>query len=264
VADGYAVQQLYSRIETVQFHSEVLDAPKAFSVVLPTGYGRASASWPVLFLFHGRGRHHLSLIDDEAARAALLTAPFAVVLPDGGDGWYIDSPVHTADRYQAYTEEVIRLSESLYSLSPDPRERGLTGWSMGGYGCVYFAETHPQEYSALAPMIGLLDFPRTGLPKGQSYNVPTGRFGEDPAVWLRFNPAAHVGALREMSILVVTADQSFDRTMNENFSAALGREGIAHQWRVLEGEHTFPVVRRAVPLVLDFMAANLSGSKPSR
>jgi len=256
VAADPVIEQVYPRIEIVTFYSEVLQTTKAFSVVLPENYDHAKTNWPVLFLFHGRGRTERSLIDDEGARASLLEAPFVIILPDGDDGWYIDSPVRPADKYQTYTEEVVAQAGALYNLNQDRGQRALAGWSMGGYGCVYFAEKHSQEFSAVASIIGLLDFPRTGLPEGQSYEVPIDRFGEDPAVWTTFNPINYIESLRETSIFVVIAEDAFDRTMNENFSAALTQAGINHEEKRVPGAHTFDVVCSALPSVINFVASS--------
>src|SRR5690606_24439200 len=105
-----------------------------------------------LFLFHGRGRTERSLIDDPGTRAALLAAPFVTILPDGDDGWYINSPIKTADRYQDYTDEVVQLATVSFNLSTVPAQRGLSGWSMGGYGCTRYAITHHDKFAALAPI----------------------------------------------------------------------------------------------------------------
>jgi S-formylglutathione hydrolase FrmB len=181
----------------------------------------------------------------------LLAADFVIVLPDGDDGWYIDSPVRRPDRYEAYLTEVIAVAERRYDLSSDRSRRALSGWSMGGYGCTHYATRHPERFGALAPIIGLLDFPRTGLPPGQSYAVPRDRFGDDPDVWRELNPLNHVERLRGMDLLVITADEAFDRTMNEHFHRRLEQRGIEHDWLVLEGGHTFDVVRRALPRVIE-------------
>ena len=257
VADDPVVRRIDARIETVTFYSKVLDKTKTFSVVLPDNYDHEKKDWPVLFLFHGRGRHERSLIDDSKARTFLMKAPFVVILPDGDDGWYIDSPVRQSDKYQTYTEEVISTAESLYNLSVNPAQRGLTGWSMGGYGCVRFAETHAGDFSLVAPIIGLLDFPRIGLPAGQSYDVPLNRFGKDPAVWLQLNPITDIEKLKDMSIMIITADKAFDRTMNENFTARLTKEKIPYKFKILKGAHTLSVVRCSIPLVIDFMIEHL-------
>ncbi len=254
-----APQSRAERIRTGEFHSRVLDADKRFTVVLPKNYSRRRADWPVLYLLHGRGRTERSLVEDPRACHALLAAPFVTVLPDGDDGWYIDSPVRSADRYASYLEEVIAASEAEYGLSRRREDRALSGWSMGGYGCVRFAETHPDRFAAVAPIIGLLDFPRRGLPEGQSYDVPVNRFGDRPEVWREFNPINRVEALRDMTVLLITADRAFDRTMNENFRNRLLAEGISHRWVVLPGGHTFEVVREAIPMVVDFTAQSIAG-----
>ena len=257
-ADG-SVRELWGRrIQLVSFQSRVFGRRKNFVVVTPPDYTRARGDWPVLYLFHGRGRTERSLVDDPDARTTLLKARMLVVLPDGDDGWYINSPVAPRDRYRDGIEEVMALADARYRLSAKREKRGLSGWSMGGYGCTLFACEHAAEFGALAPMIGLLDFPRTGLPKGFSYPVPTARFGSDPRVWTRFNPLFKADALRHTKILLVTGTQAFDRVMNENFRDELQRLDIACQFDLLPGGHTFELVRNALQRVIAFMNANLS------
>lgn len=258
---GRRIERLGRRIEQVTFFSDILKRPKRFCVVRPDDKAQKNADWPVLFLLHGRGRHERSLIDDPECRAALLQADFAIVLPDGDDGWYIDSPVQPAERYAAYLSEVIAHAEALYPLSRQRTKRGLSGWSMGGYGCVRFAQTHADEFGLVASMIGLLDFPRDGLPPGQSYSVPADRFGTDRTVWRAFNPLHQADTLRETSVLLVTANQAFDRTMNENFHARLLALNIEHEWRILRGGHTFDVVQQALPLVLRFTKTRFAAQR---
>jgi len=244
-------QPLAPRIEAVTFSSQTLGRAKRFCAVLPEGYTKDRGDWPVLVLLHGRGRNERTLIDDTETRSALLAARFVTVLPDGDDGWYINSPARPADRYETYLEEVIRVAQTTYRLSRRREKRAICGWSMGGYGAMRFAQSHPAEFAMVAPIIGLLDFPRRGLPAGQSYNVPTDRFGDDPSVWKQLNPIHHTDKLRQMSILLITARRAFDRTMNQNFRKRLLQQQIHHRWIMLEGGHTFPVVRRAVPLVVE-------------
>lgn len=245
------IERLGPRIECVTFPSRILDHEMSFCVILPENYTHDRDDWPVLFLLHGRGRTHRSLIDDKAARRHLLKADFVVVLPQGDDGWYIDSPVNKEDRYSSYLAEVIDVAGRRYGLSDHPQDRGLCGWSMGGYGCVRYAVAHAGEFGVVAPIIGLLDFPRDGLPEGQDYPVPIETFGSNPDLWTRFNPLNEADKLQGSSILLITADQAFDRTMNEHFHNRLTRLKIPHEWIVLDGGHTFDVVRTALPLVIE-------------
>lgn len=232
------------------------------AVVVPAHAPVADAR--VLFFLHGRGRHHRSLLEAPAARAALLAAPFYVVLPQGEDGWYVDSPARPADRYGTYLEEVVAWAERQFPLSHSPARRGIGGWSMGGYGAVRFAETHADQFGLVSSVIGLLDFPRPEtLPDGQNYHVPVPRFTGDPLVWERFNPLRDVASLRGTRVTLVLASRGFERTMNERFIAALEAQDVRPQIHRLEGGHEFSVVERGLPLVIADAAAFFRGEPSS-
>lgn len=241
-------ERLTPRIMDEAFVSSSLGREMHFMVVKPEHGGPDT---PVLYLLHGRGRNRLSLVNDPTCRDELLQADCWVMLPDGDDGWYSNTP---RGRYASYLEEVVQVAEARCALAPLASRRAIAGWSMGGYGAVRFAEAHPQFFSVVVSVIGLLDFPRpSDLPAGQNYPVPTAYFGSDPAGWDQFNPIHHINALSNRSLLLITATDSFDRTMNERFSDALTAAGIPHEFRLLQGGHTFAVVRTALPLVLDFV-----------
>jgi len=107
-------------------------------------------------------------------------------------------------------------------------------------------------------IIALLDFPKIGFPEGQSYKIPEERFGKKEEVWKLFNPINKTDKLRKMKLLIITADSSFDRTMNENFAAKLKEQDIPYKFICLKGAHTFQVVAEALPYVIEFMNENLA------
>lgn len=238
--------------ERISFHeiaSRALGRRLPLTVVSPAAAPARDGA--VLFILHGRGRHHRTLVEAPVARASLLAAPFHLVLPKGEDGWYINSPALPADRYAAYLEEVMTWAEENLPIARSAGRRGITGWSMGGYGAVHFAQTHPGTFGFVSSVIGLLDFPREeNLPAGQNYRVPLPRFTADPAQWARFNPLRAVAALRGVRLTLVLATRGFERTMNQNFLAALGAEAMTARVHWLEGGHEYPVVERSLPIVL--------------
>jgi S-formylglutathione hydrolase FrmB len=249
---GFLVSRAAGADERISFHkiaSAALGQELPVTVIAPEK--PAAADNAVLFLLHGRGRNHRSLTDSATTRAALLTTSFYIVLPQGEDGWYLDSPAIPAAKYESWLGEIIAWADAKLPVSKDRARTGIAGWSMGGYGAVRFAETHPARMGYAGSMIGLLDFPRAEtLPQGQNYKVPVARFGADPAVWAKLNPLNQAAALRETSLTLVIAGEAFDRTMNENFIAALTAQKITAQVHRLEGGHTFAVVEKALPLVL--------------
>ena len=122
---------------------------------------------------------------------------------------------------------------------------------MGGYGAVRFAEMHPGTFGFVSSTIGLLDFPRPEtLPEGQNYRVPTERFTNAPRLWSELNPLSAVGRLRGATLSLVLATKGFERTMNENFIAALNAQNILSRVHWLEGGHEFPLVVSSLPIVL--------------
>jgi len=254
------VEQPYGRVEHVTFDSAVLGREMAFSVVLPEGYDPRGADWPVLFMLHGLGRHERTLIDDEPSRQILLDAQFVTVLPRGRNCWYIDAPGLPEDRYETYTKEVIALAERRYRISTERDRRAIGGWSAGGYGSARFAERHPDQFTALGTIIGLLDFPRNDLPGGRNFKIPTDRFTDDPAVWKQFNPLYGAEALRGMDVLIVAADRATDFVMNEHFAKRLDELSIPYTWRVIEGGHTFEAVQAGTVILIEHMTTVLTAS----
>lgn len=247
------------RITYGEVRSAALGRTLPVAVIAPATLP-AMGKAPVLYFLHGRGRHHRSLIESEAARTALLAAPCFVVLPQGEDGWYINVPGDPSSRYETYLEEVIAWVEKNYPVATEPAARGIAGWSMGGYGAVRFAETHPGKFGFVASVIGLLDFPRPEtLPEGQNYKVPVKRFSTDYAVWATLNPLRKAEKLHGASLTLVLATQGFERTMNENFLAVLKAKGMTARVHWLEGGHEFPLVEKAVPLVVADMVSFLEG-----
>ncbi len=100
-------------------------------------------------------------------------------------------------------------------------------------------------------MLVLLDFPRAAtLPEGQNYKVPLERFTAEYAVWATLNPVRKVEKLQGAALTLVLATKGFELTMNENFIAALKAKGMSARVHRLEGGHEFPLVERAVPLVI--------------
>ena len=248
------------RVWSCDFISTALGKPMRFLVVLPEGVGLTNAPLPVIYFLHGRGRNERTLLDNNT-RKRVLASPCAVVLPRGGDGWYINSPTIAADRYADYLDEVLSLAEQHFPVSREARGRAIGGWSMGGYGSTYTACRRPGAFAAVAPIIGILDFPRPDIPeRGQNYAVPP-RFGDDPDVWLKLNPRRLLANLKGVPLFVAYADKAAERQMNEAFLADAHAAGIKVEVLRLSGGHTFPIVEQAVPPAFTFLENSLEKSK---
>lgn len=252
------------RVAELEFYSEALERKMTLSFVRPSD--EAAANGSVLFFLHGRGRHHASLLERADCRNALLAAKHWTILPDGEDGWYINSPEILVDRYGDYLEEVIAFATKELGLTDNPARRAIGGWSMGGYGAVRYAVDHPGRLGTVVGLIGVLDFPRKEtLPEGQNYSVPTARFGSDPAAWTQFNPINAVEKLADSRLMLITGSTAFDRNMNYNFAVRARQAGANTRVVELTGGHTIEVVTAALPIALQFVDESFgNGDRPSR
>jgi S-formylglutathione hydrolase FrmB len=248
-----------ARIRHHSFASKALGKNMAYTVVVPEGYDESRSDWPVLFFLHGLGRNENTLTDDPACRELLLSQPYIIILPRGEGGWYINSPVNPAGRYADYLDELFKQTAKEYRLSTDPTRRGIGGWSAGGYGSVQAVLRHPDEFSALATIIGVVDYPREDTPENPlKFNVITSVFGSDPQVWQDYNPLLRAKELPNIDVLVVIGDRAFDRGMNERFVAGLKDAGIAVKVEHVPPGHTFAAIQQGLPYVLNFMRAQIS------
>ncbi len=253
------IAQVEPRLWSCDFKSAALGGvAMRFLVVLPPGADLKSAPLPVIYFLHGRGRHERTLLENPLTRARVLTSPCAVVLPRGREGWYVNSPVVAADRYADYVDEVMALAEINFPVSRAAKERAIGGWSMGGYGATFTACRHPNDFAAVASIIGILDFPRPEIAEpGQNYTVPA-RFGTDPKFWREVNPRLLLPRLDNLPMFVAYADHAPERQMNEAFLADAKMLKIPVEFMRLSGGHTFPMVEQSLPAAFDFMERKTS------
>lgn len=260
------IKQLEPRIWQCDFSTPYVPKPARFLVVLPAGVTPEKAKGeklPVIYFLHGRGRNERTLLDKSvSARARLMASHAAIVLPQGREGWYIDSPVLPDEKYATLIDEIIALAEANFPVGGSQDKRGIGGWSMGGFGSAYTATRRPQDFAALATIIGLLDFPREPIePKTQNYVVPP-RYGTDPAVWKTMDPRLRMASIATMPKFIAYAEGAPERQMNEVFIAeanALAKAKHAPEVVVYHttGGHSFPVVERSFPLAMDFLEKQL-------
>ncbi len=251
------MRAIHDQIFHYRIQSPALNKLTSFTAVVPKEYSDTGAPWPVVYLLHGAGRNHFSLTDFETTRETLLAARFVTIMPYGENGWWIDSPVSAQSQFETFIDEVIQVSEKHLNISKLSKQRGITGWSMGGFGAIRYAERHANRFIAAAAILGLLDFPNFSLPTEQNHSVPS-IFGTTQEQQESFNPLPLAANLKSMCLFLTTADQAFDFTMNEHFHEKLTELDIPHQYKVFEGSHTFSIVEESLPLVVDFFHESFS------
>jgi len=185
-APAATAAQAPSQVVTEHFHSDALGVDKDVVIYLPRGYDALSAKhWPVFYYLHGLGGNETNWVKhgrlDAAADGIQLDA--IVVMPDGDDGFYVDSPgkldydqclkdgtglfipakephdttcVH-ARSYETYiAKDLVGWVDAHYHTIVRRDGRAIAGLSMGGFGAMELALRHPDEFAAAASHSGAI------------------------------------------------------------------------------------------------------------
>ena len=263
--------------ESLSFESSTLGRSMAYSLYLPPGYDEDEATrYPVVYMLHGLGGNERDWllgagIDDAADRMIGdgTLPPIILVMPDGGDSWYVDSADigGPGDYETAITEDLIAHVDATYRTLPVREGRAVGGLSMGGYGAVRLAFVRPDLFAAAASLSGAV-FPDMAAPEDVSETqiaLFRGVYGT-PLDIDRFNDANVFGQIGSLAaagtpppvLLTVGDDDDFelDRGAHALF-VALRDAGLPVELRVTDGGHVWPLWAQEVERALVFLTAHL-------
>lgn len=118
--------------------------------------GRRGGRYPVLYLLHGLSDDHTIWMRRTSIERYASERGMAVVMPAGGRSYYQD--MASGPRFWTHvSEEVPRLAQSFFPLSDRREDTFVAGLSMGGYGALRMALTHPDRFAAAGSFSGAVD-----------------------------------------------------------------------------------------------------------
>ena len=153
-----------STVRETTIPSAALGRPLAVAIYRPDGPPPPSG-WPVLYLLHGvngdyRDWSTLGGVQGTLDRliAAHRIRPMVVVMPEGGNSWYVDSAaVGGPGNFEtAILDDVPRAIEEDMPVRREREGRAIAGLSMGGYGALRLAFRRPDHYCAVASLSGAI------------------------------------------------------------------------------------------------------------
>lgn len=124
-------------------------------IYLPPSYNSSKKKYPVVYFLHGYGdscqdfmKTYQSKLDDEFKKGA---KEFILVALDGnnktGGSFYVNSPV-IGNWEDFVVNEVVSYVDKNYRTIAESTSRGISGYSMGGFGALYLSLRHPDIYSS--------------------------------------------------------------------------------------------------------------------
>jgi S-formylglutathione hydrolase FrmB len=191
---------------------------------------------------------------------------FLIVAPEGGRAFYVNSADGSVRYSDFFLQEFVPLIETKYRISKGRNNRAISGISMGGYGALRFAFSHPEMFSAVsAQSAALISESPQELDIASRSGAPLGKllatvFGSPIAVqhWKDNSPfvlADRNGvALRRLAIYFNCGQD--DNYGFEKGAAALHeqlqKEGVKHEYHPYAGDHSLAYFLAHFAEVMEF------------
>lgn len=248
---------------TCDFFSESLQRGTSMNVVLPqptqeqigVSGSVPSGPPPVLYLLHGLSDDHSAWVRYTSIERYASARGLAVVMPAVDRSFYADE-VHGHAYWEYVSEELPQVVARFFNVSQDPADTFVAGLSMGGYGALKHALTHPRRYAAAASLSGVVDVRQLGARLDRAEIVERVFGGEirpgddlfellatvDPAT----GPRLWVGCGTEEDLLLAA---------NQRFVEAARAQGLDVTTDFRPGVHEWGLWDAQVEAVLDWMLA---------
>ena len=266
-----------SRIDCGALSSKILKFPVHYCVYLPASYDAGATQhpapkYPVLYFLHGLGDNEQTLFNSggwtllDDLRRQHKMGEFLIVAPEGGRTFYINSADGSVRYSDFFLEEFVPLIETKYRIGKGRMNRAISGISMGGYGALRFAFSHPEMFSAVSAQSAALitESPqeldtaaRSGAPLGKMLAAV---FGSpiDVAHWKENSPFVlaqrNLTAVRKLAIY-------FNCGKDDNYGFEKGasalheqleKEGVKHEYHPYPGDHSLSYFLAHFTEVMEF------------
>ncbi len=266
-----------SRIDCNALNSRILKYPVHYCVYLPASYDagatmRPAQTYPVLYFLHGLGDNERTLFNSggwtmlDDLRRQHKMGEFLIVAPEGRRTFYINSADGSVLYSDFFLKEFIPLIEMKYRVTKGRNNRAISGISMGGYGALRFAFSHPEIFSAVsAQSAALITESPAELDAAAQSGAPLGKvlasvFGSPIEVthWKDNSPFV-LARRNEVAVRKLTIYFNCGQDDNYGFEKGaaalheqLQKEGVKHEYHAYPGDHSLAYFMEHFTEVMEF------------
>jgi S-formylglutathione hydrolase FrmB len=162
-----------------------------------------------------------------------------------------------------FFKELIPYIEKTYRVRSERRYRAVSGLSMGGGGTVFYSLHQPDMFAAAAPLsaaTGSWNIEQVKSRLGNTANKVTEE--QLDAYFKRHNlddiinnaSKEELDKIKRIRWYISCGDDDFLYEGNSLMHILFRKNGIAHEYRVKDGAHTWSYWRMELPVVMEFVA----------
>ena len=238
----------------MNYHSDALKMGVSVNVILPekakTMIGMAANggnAYRTLYLLHGLSDDQTIWMRRTSIERYAAEYNVAVVMPCVARSWYTDT-AYGANYLTFVSEELPCICQGFFRGMSDKREDTfVAGLSMGGYGAIKIALTHPETFGGCGSLSGALDIAEYSqeLPMDEERGI----FGFDACDDSVLSGSKHdIFALAKQlveegkpfpKLYMWCGEQDSLIAHNDRFHALMNDLGVEHSYETSEGNHSW-------------------------
>ena len=256
-------------VQRFRIYSPSMKRDVKVAVVLPPVYQTdQKQKFPILYTLHGSGAPYDTYAAMPLLQNVLKEKPFIYTCFDGDTfSMYVDSkyPLKTArDRADTtkrtslfttfFFKEFIPALDKIYRV--DKKKRGLTGFSMGGYGAMHYGLVHPEMFCSIS---GLSSVFLDASAKGDASRLKAmlGPFEENKADYEALDHYKQIANLKAKgkfipAIYLACGTEDPLIVQSRKMKSHLESLGIPVEYREAAGVHNFAFWHPESVLVAEF------------
>ena len=243
-----------AEVQTLDIPSAAMKKSYRANIVLPDGYAKSEAKFPVLYLLHGAWGHFddwLNKTPDKMLVQNLADAHNLIIVMPAGEtfSFYLDSPIKPDSQFETYiAQEVIAKIDDTFRTVRDKKGRVISGLSMGGHGALYLATRHPDLFCAAGSMSGAVDVTKLTLFDAQFKQI-LGDRNATPDLYAA-NAVVNMVDKMKTNALTLIFDCGVDDfliELNRDLHRRLVEAKVPHDYTERPGAHTWEYWENSLP-----------------
>lgn len=263
-----------------EYFSQARRGMESFTAILPVDPppmpdgtpGYADPPWPTVYLLHGYsgGRSDWLLYSNIVQWA--MKHGCAVVMPDGGNRFYLDNE-ETGERYGVMVgEELVEVTRRMFALSRSREDTAIAGLSMGGFGALRNGLKYAQTFGAVMALSSALitDEVAGMTPQGGGnaiapYGYYRSTFGEPEKVLGSDRDPKWLARQCESRprLFLACGTEDFLYSQNADYHQYLQALDYPHVWWTRAGVHDFAFWNPSMEAAMDWWRGGNAHGDPA-